>query len=203
MTVGLKHVKMWTSGKGVLGKIPGKWDPMVSAIYWNDKYITGGSSGKIYAWAGNSGNPSVGHDGPVDCLAIDSRGVLYSGCSKGMISTWKFTGGKLVQDKKLMDMRKYDQIDPGVLSLDFYKNNILVCTRSSSIYEIDQNDREGEIEPILTSHCRGELWAEAWSGDRTRFVTGGDDKTVRLWDSGSYRQLKVYKMKENIRGLDW
>jgi echinoderm microtubule-associated protein-like 6 len=55
----------------------------------------------------------------------------------------------------------------------------------------------------MTSHCKGELWAEAWSGDRQRFVTGGDDKTVRLWDSTSYKQLNLHKMKEPVRGLDW
>ena len=108
MTVGLKHAKLWTSGKGVLGKIPGKWDPMVSCIYWNDKLITGGSSGKVYAWAGNTGNPTAGHSGPVDCLAVDGRGVLYSGCSKGAISTWKFSGGKLVQEKVVINVSKFD-----------------------------------------------------------------------------------------------
>ena len=65
------------------------------------------------------------------------------------------------------------------------------------------SNKDSEIEPILTSHCKGELWAEAWSGDRQRFVTGGDDKTVRLWDSASYKQLSLHKMKEPVRGLDW
>lgn len=97
ITVGLKHAKFWTSGKGVLGKIPGKWDPMVSAICWNDKFVTGGASGRLYSWAGTTGNPAQGHSGPVDCLAVDTRGILYSGCSKGVISSWKFSGGKLVQ----------------------------------------------------------------------------------------------------------
>ena len=154
MTVGLKHAKFWTSGKGVLGKIPGKWDPMVSAIYWNDKYVTGGSSGKVYCWAGSTGNPTAAHAGPVDCLAVDTKGVLYSGCSKGSITTWKFSGGKLIQDKKVVDVSQFDNIDPGVLSLDFTKDQMLLCTRSSSIYELDIKGEE-KPEPIMTSHCRG------------------------------------------------
>lgn len=139
MTVGLKHAKFWNQGKGVLGKIPGKWDPMVSCVYWNDKFVTGGSSGNVYVWAGNTGNPSKGHEGAVDCLAIDSKGTLYSGCYKGIVMTWKFTGGKLAADKKICDVSKFDQVDPGVLSLDFFKERILLCTRSSSIYEFSNS----------------------------------------------------------------
>ena len=56
---------------------------------------------------------------------------------------------------------------------------------------------------MLTSHCRGELWAEAWSADKKRFLTGGDDKTIRVWDSNSYKQLALYKMKDQVRGVDW
>lgn len=134
MTVGLKHAKFWTEGKGVLGKVPGKWDPMVSCVYWNDKFVTGGCSGNVYLWAGSTGNPFRGHEGQVDCLAVDLKGNLYSGCSKGNVVLWKFSGGKLVQDKKLYDVSTFDKVDPGVLSMEFTKENLLLCTRSSSIY---------------------------------------------------------------------
>ncbi len=58
ITVGLKHVKFWSGPKGTLGKIAGKWDPMVSAIWWNNNYVTGGSSGNIYLWSGSNGTPT-------------------------------------------------------------------------------------------------------------------------------------------------
>jgi hypothetical protein len=61
MTVGLKHAKLWTGGKGILGKITGKWDPMVSCVYWSGKFVTGGSSGNVYVWGGNTGIPTKGH----------------------------------------------------------------------------------------------------------------------------------------------
>ena len=105
MTVGLKHVKFWTSGKGKMGKLAGnKWDPMVSALYWNDKFISGGSAGSVYLWSGNIGNPTKGHEGRVDSLATDKSGKLYSGCSKGIIMQWKYSGGKLVADHKICNM---------------------------------------------------------------------------------------------------
>lgn len=61
MTVGLKHIKFWNEGKGSMGKIPGKWDPMLSTVYWNDKYVSGGASGSIYLWNGNNGVATKGH----------------------------------------------------------------------------------------------------------------------------------------------
>jgi len=61
---------------------------------------------------------------------------LISGCSKGFIKLWKISGGKLVSDKTLFDMTKIDTVDPGVLSIDFFKDQVLVCTNSSSIYEL-------------------------------------------------------------------
>ena len=79
-----------------MGKLSCKWDPQVSVIYWNDKYVSGGKSGSIFVWSGNVGNSNKCHEGAVDCLAVDSKGILYSGCSKGRIMTWKLSGTKLV-----------------------------------------------------------------------------------------------------------
>lgn len=186
-----------------MGKIPGKWDPMVSVVYWNDKFVTGGASGSLYVWSGNTGNPNKAHEGTVDALGVDLKGNLYSGCSKGQIIQWKFTGGKLIVDRRLYDMSKIDSVDSGVLSFDFYKDNMLVCSNSSSIYQLPINGKAEDTEPLMTSHYKGELWAESWSPDRQHFVTGGDDKTIRIFDAKTYKQIHIYKMKDQIRGIDW
>ncbi len=44
-----------------MGKIAGKWDPMVSVACWDGKFVTGGSAGSIYLWNGGSGSPTKGH----------------------------------------------------------------------------------------------------------------------------------------------
>ena len=79
-----------------MGKIPGKWDPMNTAIWSNTNYVTGGSSGNIYLWSGTNGSPTKAGDGAINSLAIDTKGSLYSGCSKGKITIWKISGGRLV-----------------------------------------------------------------------------------------------------------
>ena len=189
MTCGFKHVKLWTKNKGTMCKVPGKWDPMVNIVYWNNKFVSGGSSGSIYLWSGTTGIASKGHEGRVDCLSVDSQDNLYSGCSAGLILKWKYSGGKLIPDQKIAHMSEIDKFSPGVLSLDFSPQNYLVCTNSSSIYEIPKNEPVSESKTLLQSHYLDELWAESWSPDSQKFVTGGDDKTVRIYDANTYEML--------------
>jgi WD40 repeat protein len=120
-------------------KVAGKWDPMVSVVYWNDRFVSGGSEGVLYLWTGSNSVTTKGHEGRVDCLRVDSSGVLYSGCSLGVVNRWKYSGGKIVLDQKVLSMKEIDKYSPGVLSLDFSADCYLVCTNSSSIYEIDKN----------------------------------------------------------------
>lgn len=54
-----------------------------------------------------------------------------------MIIAWKISGGKLIQDRKIVDVSKFDKIDSGILSLDFSIDKILIGTNSSSIFEIE------------------------------------------------------------------
>ena len=88
-------------------KLTGKWEPMVSAVSWNDKYVSGGVSGNVYLWAGGAGNPVKASEGSIDCLAVDPKGILYSGCSKGVIKSWRFSAGKLVVDKIVSEVGSF------------------------------------------------------------------------------------------------
>lgn len=55
----------------------------------------------------------------------------------------------------------------------------------------------------MNSHCKGQLWAESWSPDGVTFATGGDDKTVRIFDSTTYEQKHILVANDKVRGLDW
>jgi WD40 repeat protein len=85
-------------------------------------------------WTGTTSVSTKGHEGRVDSLRVDPKGVLYSGCSAGIINKWKYSGGKLVLDQKVINMAEIDKFSPGILSMDFSPDNILICTNSSSIY---------------------------------------------------------------------
>lgn len=114
----------------------------MNVVYWNDKFVSGGSEGSLYLWTGSSAVVTKGHTGRVDCLRVDdSDGSLYSGCSKGIINKWKYSGGKLVLDSKILDLATIDEFSPGILSLDFSPKSILLCSNSSSIYEIPKTGK--------------------------------------------------------------
>lgn len=55
----------------------------------------------------------------------------------------------------------------------------------------------------MQSHYLDELWAESWSPDGKRFITGGDDKTLRIYDSETFEMVHSHEMTERIRGIDW
>lgn len=72
---------------------------------------------------------------------------------------WKAAGGKLSMERKICDTSKFDIVDGGVLSMDFYKDNMLLCTNSSSIYMLALKEKNDSITTIMESHYKGELWA--------------------------------------------
>ena len=38
------------------------------------------------------------------------------------------------------------------------------------------------LQPFVNSHTEGEIWGLSTHPEKEVFVTGSDDKTVRLWD---------------------
>lgn len=78
-TVGLDHVKFWSAGKGVMGKLA-KWDPMFSIASVDNKYVSGSGSGALYVWSGGMGSRVEAHKkGKVHCLLVDNSKNVYSG----------------------------------------------------------------------------------------------------------------------------
>lgn len=55
----------------------------------------------------------------------------------------------------------------------------------------------------MKSHFAGQLWTCSFSPDNSKFVTGGDDKTVRVYDVKTHKQLSLYSTKNIIRAVDW
>ena len=52
---------------------------------------------------------------------------------------------------------------------------------------------------LLKGHAEGELWALAVHAKLNVFVTGSDDKTVRLWDATSRKLVCMAKLGQEIR----
>ena len=62
----------------------------------------------------------------------------------------------------------------------FQQGNILVGTKSGDIYGITEKSSSSQV--VVNSHTEGEIWGLCAHPEKDVFVTGSDDKTVRLWD---------------------
>jgi WD40 repeat protein len=56
----------------------------------------------------------------------------------------------------------------------------LVGTKSGDIYDI--TEKTSSSQAVVNSHTEGEIWGLCAHPEKDVFVTGSDDKTVRLWD---------------------
>ena len=56
----------------------------------------------------------------------------------------------------------------------------MVGTKSGDIYDI--TEKTSSSQPVVSSHTEGEIWGLCAHPEKDVFVTGSDDKTVRLWD---------------------
>lgn len=137
-------------------------------------------------------------------MLFDSRKVLYSGGDDGSIISWKIQGGHLNKQAEIINMASLSSLEPGVLSLDLNKqeDRMLVCTKGSEIFEVNLK-KPTEEHCLMKSHFAGELWACCFSPDSKQFVSAGDDKTLRVYDVESKKQLYCAKLADKIRGVDW
>ena len=53
-------------------------------------------------------------------------------------------------------------------------------TKSGDIYDI--TEKTSSSQAVVNSHTEGEIWGLCAHPEKDVFVTGSDDKTVRLWD---------------------
>ena len=96
MTCGNTEVRFWNKNKGRMGKLTGKWEPMYSALYIKNCYITGSGSGNIFVWVGNAAGKGIkAHQGKIHCFQQYHDGFL-SGGDDGFIKLWNLKGGTVV-----------------------------------------------------------------------------------------------------------
>lgn len=152
---------------------------------------------------GTASKPIDAHETKVSSLAFNSKTkLLYSGGADGLIKSWTSTGGSLTLKSVVIDLNAATKFKPGILSIDFHPKDdtMLVGTVASEIYEV----KGSTAKLMLNGHFEGELWGAATAPNGTRFVTSGDDKTIRIWDFVSHEQKAVFgPMKDLVRAVDW
>lgn len=207
VTVGPKHIKFFAlkgrtiNGKrGIFGKIP--VEPLVCACvcFENKALITGTSKGNLIVWTG--GNGTLVKElckGPVYCL-YSKNNLLYAGGYDGVIRI--FTNSKLVEKVQAkIDITQMTRCDPGIRSIDMNENNnLLIGTKGGDIIEIINKTSK----TLMNSHSEEELWGVAVNPLNPFLVaSGGGDKTLRIWDIKTNRQIKFWMCDQDFRAMDW
>ena len=204
---------------------------IVSSAFLDSDCITGMSDGTLVHWKERCATRFVdAHTGPVMAMcAIPSRGSgadntagarLISGGKDGWIHVWSY---KLVKVWSL-DLSNRDNIPASInahiRALAFTDNRIIVGTKGCEIFEINMlantvnpaaaassNTNANPLFKLVEGHFddRAEVWALATHpiAGTYRFVTGGDDMTVRLYDSKAMIQIAMTNIQKKVRSVAW
>ena len=69
-----------------MGKVSGTWDPMLCIAHVGEgKYVSGGSTGAVYLWSGNSAKGLAAHKSKLQTVFVDSKKRIFTGGDDGSI----------------------------------------------------------------------------------------------------------------------
>lgn len=92
-----------------------------------------------------------------------------------------------------MSVVKSFEFNSLVRAVDAFNGSLIVGTVDGTIHKVNIDSEESE--PIMHSHCQGEVWGLAHVPD-TAVITSGDDNQVIFWDFQNRRKFKSYEVSE-------
>ena len=224
VTGGVRHIKFWkiagsgfTSKRGIFGK-KGKSDSMLCIAFTEDgDTLSGACNGQAYRWRGNTLISTVKcHTGPLYSIFAISN-LYLTGGKDGSIAMWDSAFEACIKRYDINPSTVAAQSPPlsrevPAIRAVAAKHNeagsvevgtIIAGTTSGDIFEVN-------IEGIVTVHSQGhgegEVWGLAAHPTSNVFVSGGDDGTIRIWDTTTHQMLNFHKTgtkdkKQGIRAI--
>lgn len=202
ITVGTRHIKFWTIRGNNINFRLGNWgattrEAFVSVVvcFPQNVCFTGSVSGKIYTWQ-TFGITKV-FDAHNSCIRVllEHNNTLYSGGDDGEVKKWSYAGRLQKHEENLFNIEKDSpetQLPKDIRSIDISSDGILlVATHSSTVYQVDSSESSKPPFKILDGHFKGELWGLAVNPKNSQFVTVGDDRTIRKWDTSSKDMIEL------------
>ena len=215
---------------GVFGRL-GKPSTVLSIAFGEDgSTFTGTQHGTVYQWA-DGGEECIQkfdfvHEGPVHDIFV-TEDYIITGGNDGKVNFFTQYMEKVfaidmskVAESIIDDQGKpvcyYDGRAPCVKSLYLSDVQLLVGTSTGELYEFDlstedawkRNRRiitQGHANAVdrTTMLFNAELWGLACHPSKAKFITAGDDKTVRTYDMYLRRQISVRNVASRARSCSY
>ncbi len=226
VTGGKNHVKFWELPpiKSVGGELPSKAGlyylktvkvrTATSCAFLGSDAVTGMVDGSLLLWKERSNTKCVlsAHGSAVTAMhaiepaqggTVDGRNVgprILTGGRDGFIHMWDMQFNKIwTMDLNTTSPRS---ACPQIQALFTRHNRLLIGTKAAEIYEVGLLGSSEAILHVQSHHVeRAELWGLAVHPKLARFVTCGDDMTVRLWDAKLCKQMKVMSISMKARAI--
>lgn len=208
VSVGKSHIKFWECKANSVVAMKGLWGavqavPLTSCVYAGTFCVTGSSKGDLIVWEGTNYTSSIqGHQGVIYVLRYNKETEeVISGGADGLVKSWKFQGKKLVQGKLIYDAKTETSFGTEIKVIDFHEDgSYLIGTRNGDLNTIDP---KGETGNVLMGHYDKELNGLACDPTGVKFVTCGEDKTVRIWDILEKDIVGLYLSERECYSVDW
>ncbi|DBA05060.1 TPA: hypothetical protein N0F65_000748 [Lagenidium giganteum] len=208
VTAGRRHLRFWSrendarytsahvlfhGRRGVLGRKT-KVQTLLSLATLpadSNMVLAGSARGHILVFEGRNCIKVIhAHATAVNVLHAFVGGVL-SGGKDGKIRLWS----KRMEPGAQFDMEALGSMSSRVRSVVASPDGgakLLVGTSGAEMYELATSDGSNlHFGAMLCGHCAFELHGMAVHPLKREFCTAGDDRTVRVWDMTTHRQLRM------------
>lgn len=218
VTGGKNHVKIWefpnsASAGGELSSKTGIYNKsvkvrtVISTAYLGADPVTGMIDGQILLWKERNNTKSIqGHSSAVTSMCTlsgeESGPRIISGGKDGFVHVWNIQLAKVWSLN--LNQSKPVSICSQIQALSYKEGKILMGTKGGEIYEVNMLNTS-ETFQWVSGHFDhlSELRGLATHPTASKFITAGDDSTIRLWDSRTKRQISIVSMGEKVRAVSF
>ena len=206
---GLDHIQFWRRQgrnlmmrRGILGK-KGRIQPLL-CIGWAGPFaVVGTMDGHLYRFEGHMLRGSLkAHDKSVTGLYSCADGIVSGGRDK-RIRIWS-PGLECRHDFDFSKLQDARSLHGGIRAICWEPaaNTLVVGTRGGEIYEMSSiNGADLHGGPIVSAHCANEVWAVSVHPKLPCVATGGDDKTLRIWNYDTHEMVDILKLDTPTRAI--
>ncbi|ESN91893.1 hypothetical protein HELRODRAFT_181949 [Helobdella robusta] len=209
VSVGVRHISFWDQVGGALVQKRGVAKSLGNRVYrkvtflslafgMNNTTYSGSVTGDVYVWRDVELVRVVQMIGRGPIFSMFTSlfdGLIVTGCKERNES--KDHAAVKLWDQEMSKCKSYsipslwDNNNNGVLcvkSLSRVKGKILVGTKDSNIFEV--NEKTAEVTLVASYHGDGELWGLTNHRNNKTFATTGDDGMLKIWDIHKSLALK-------------